>query len=79
MFKRICGTKLPLQPRRFTLTQDVQTENDITDNVIREQHVNNYAIVTSNLEKSYLSFEAVRGVSFAIKRGTYIVLVQLYI
>lgn len=68
----ICGKKLPPQPERFTLSADVQTETDTTDYVIKQRHINDYAIVLSDLEKHFSQkFEAVRGVSFTIKRGTY--------
>lgn len=51
------------------LGDDVRQEADLTDSVVKDNSIDNYAIVVSNLKKSFDEFEAVRNVSLTVKRG----------
>lgn len=68
-FYKRCSKKPPPQPLLLPPTQDVKAESDVTDSVVKGDEINRYAIVVSKLVKSYDHFEAVRGISFSVKRG----------
>lgn len=50
-------------------TAEVSKESDYTDSVVQSNQVENYAIVVSKLTKRFEAFEAVRDISFTVKRG----------
>lgn len=69
-FYKRCRRSKPPARELLTPNEDVREEKDLTDSVVTENNIENYAIVVSNLKKRYDQFEAVRGISFTVKRGT---------
>lgn len=47
----------------------VVEEKKFVDNIIRENQVDEFPIVVSNLEKNYMHLKAVRGIDFAVRKG----------
>lgn len=70
IYRRLWYCRSKQQPlARHKSTDDVRQEKDLTDAVVKENSIDNYAIVVSNLRKSYDRLEAVRNISFTVKRG----------
>lgn len=64
-----CFRKKTEENKTVEATADVTKESDHTDSVVKSNQVENYAIVVSKLTKRFGKFEAVRDVSFTVKRG----------
>lgn len=52
-----------------TSNSEVQVEKFLTRTLVRDKKVDDYAIIVSNLRKSYNEFTAVDGIDFAVKKG----------
>lgn len=50
---------------------EVQEEKSLTRTLVRDKKLSDYAIIVSNLHKSYDDFTAVDGIDFAVKKGTF--------
>lgn len=48
---------------------DVKEEHKLTDLVVKENQIEDYPIVVSNLQKSYGNVSAVNGINFTVKKG----------
>lgn len=48
---------------------EVQQEKTLTRTLVRDKKLSDYAIIVSNLHKSYDDFTAVDGIDFAVKKG----------
>lgn len=48
---------------------DVKEENKLTELVVKENQIDDYPIVVSNLQKSYGNVNAVNGINFTVKKG----------
>lgn len=49
--------------------KEVQEEKTLTRTLVRDQRIHEYAIVVSDLHKSYENINAVNGIDFVVKRG----------
>lgn len=61
------GNSMPLNC--CTSNSEVQVEKFLTRTLVRDKKVDDYAIIVSNLRKSYNEFTAVDGIDFAVKKG----------
>lgn len=48
---------------------DVKEEHKLTDLVVKENQIEDYPIVVSNLRKCYGNVSAVNGINFTVKKG----------
>lgn len=69
-FYKRCRRSKPSASQPLIPNEDVREEKDLTDSVVKENNIENYAIVVSKLQKRYDQFQAVRDISFTVKRGT---------
>lgn len=68
-FYKRCRRSKPPPRGLLTPNEDVREEKDLTDSVVKENNIDNYAIVVSKLQKRYDQLVAVQDVSFTVKRG----------
>lgn len=52
-----------------TNDDDVKEEHKLTELVVKENQIEEYPIVVSNLRKSYGNVNAVNGINFTVKKG----------
>lgn len=72
LYKRLpCFRKTTSAIHTVDATVEVTKESDHTDSVVQSNQVENYAIVVSKLSKRFQEFEAVRDISFTVKRGNF--------
>lgn len=50
---------------------EVQQEKTLTRTLVRDKKLSDYAIIVSNLHKSYDDVTAVDGIDFAVKKGLF--------
>lgn len=58
-----------IQLRCCAVNDQVQEEKVLTQTLVRDRKLNDYAIIVSNLHKSYENVNAVNGIDFVVKKG----------
>lgn len=54
---------------RCVVNEKVQEEKVLTQTLVRDRKLDDYAIIVSNLHKSYENVNAVNGIDFVVKKG----------
>lgn len=58
-----------IQLRCCAVNEQVQEEKVLTQTLVRDHRLDEYAIIVSNLHKSYENVNAVNGIDFVVKKG----------
>lgn len=70
LYKKLsCFKSVPLRTEEVNSNDDVIQERDLTDSVVANRQIDDFAIVVSNLHKQYDNVNAVRGINFTVKKG----------